>query len=56
MVEATTIIDDRVGTLCGLEGALAMALANRKIEVLLQIGRIANAPLNKIAKLEGMLQ
>lgn len=55
LVEAPTILDDRVGALCRLEGALVMALGDRKLDVLLLDGQTADAPIFKIAKREGVL-
>lgn len=55
LVETPHAIPGRVGALCRLEGALVMALGERKIDVMLKDARTAEAPIFAVAKATGVL-
>lgn len=50
MVETEEILDNRADTVCGLYGALIMALGDRKLDIVLKDARTGVAPIFKIAK------
>jgi predicted nucleotidyltransferase len=54
-VETDEIVPNRIATLCKLEGALVMALGDRKLDILLKDARTLEAPVFKIAKEKGVL-
>lgn len=52
-IEADHIIPNRVQALCRLEGALVMALGDRKLDILLKDTRTPETPIFRIAKQSG---
>lgn len=54
-IEADGIIPNRVEALCKMEGALIMALGNRKLDILLKDARTPEIPIFRIAKQNGVL-
>jgi len=55
LVEIGRPVANRAGILCKLEGALVMALGNRKMDVLLKDGRTQDAPIFHAARQKGVL-
>lgn len=55
LVETEQVIPSRTTALCKLEGALAVRLGDRKIDVLLKDARTADAPIFDIARKTGVL-
>lgn len=55
LVETDANLANRAQAICGLYGALVMALGDRKIDVLLKDGRTPDAELFNIAKRTGAL-
>ena len=55
LIETETVVPNRVGALCQLEGALAVRLGNRKIDVLLKDANTADAPIYHAARRTGVL-
>jgi predicted nucleotidyltransferase len=53
-IETNQTLPNRINTLCNLEGALVMALGDRKMDILLKDGRTADAPIFEIAKQTGV--
>lgn len=55
LIETETVVPSRVGALCQIEGALAVRLGNRKIDVLLKDARTADTPITLAARKTGVL-
>ena len=55
LVETEDIVPNRVETLCKIEGALVMALGDRKLDVLLKDARTPDAPVFAVARRQGVL-
>ena len=55
LVETDEIVPNRVKTLCKIEGALVMALGDRKLDVLLKDARTPDVPVFKVARRQGIL-
>ncbi len=53
-IEADHIVPNRVQALCRLEGALVMALGDRKLDILLKDTRTPETPIFQIAKQNGV--
>ncbi len=53
-IEADHIVPNRVQALCRLEGALVMALGDRKLDILLKDARTPETPIFRIAKQNGV--
>lgn len=53
-IEADHIVPNRVQALCRLEGALVMALGDRKLDILLKDTRTPETPIFRIAKQNGV--
>lgn len=53
-IEAGHIVPNRVQALCRLEGALVMALGDRKLDILLKDTRTPETPIFRIAKQNGV--
>jgi predicted nucleotidyltransferase len=54
LVEADTSLPNRAQALCRLEGALVMALGDRKLDILLKDCRTPDAPIFAIARRRGV--
>lgn len=55
LIETETLVPSRVDALCQIEGALAVRLGNRKIDVLLKDARTADTPIILAARQTGVL-
>jgi predicted nucleotidyltransferase len=55
LVETDEIVPNRVKTLCKIEGALVMALGDRKLDVLLKDARTPDVPVFEVARRQGIL-
>jgi predicted nucleotidyltransferase len=55
LVETDEIVTNRVKTLCKIEGALVMALGDRKLDVLLKDARTPDVPVFEVARRQGIL-
>jgi len=55
LVETEAVIPNRIKTLCRIEGALVMALGDRKLDVLLKDGRTPEVPVFGVARRRGVL-
>lgn len=55
LVETDDVIPNRVKMLCRIEGALAMALGDRKIDILLKDARTPEASVFDVARRRGVL-
>jgi predicted nucleotidyltransferase len=55
LVETDAIVPNRVKTLCKIEGALVMALGDRKLDVLLKDARTPDVPVFEVARQQGIL-
>jgi len=55
LVESDEVVPDRVRLLCKLEGALIMALGDRKLDILLKDARTPDAPVFQVARRQGVL-
>lgn len=53
-IEADHIVSNRVQALCRLEGALVMALGDRKLDILLKDASTPETPIFRIAKQNGV--
>ncbi len=53
-IEADHIVPNRVQALCRLEGALVMALGDRKLDILLKDTSTPETPIFRIAKQNGV--
>jgi predicted nucleotidyltransferase len=54
-VETDQVMPNRIETLCRLEGALIMALGDRKLDILMKDARTRDAPIFRIAREQGVL-
>lgn len=54
-VETDEVVPNRVEALCRLEGALVMALGDRKMDILLKDARTMNVPVFEVARRKGIL-
>jgi predicted nucleotidyltransferase len=54
-VETDDVVPNRVKTLCRIEGALVMALGDRKMDILLKDARTPEAPVFQVARRQGVL-
>ena len=55
LVETDEVVSNRVKTLCKIEGALVMALGDRKMDILLKDARTPDAPVFRVARRQGVL-
>jgi len=55
LVEAETVLANRAETLCRLQGALVMALGDRKLDILLKDTRSGDIPVFEIARRTGVM-
>lgn len=55
LVETDEIVSNRIKTLCKIEGALVMALGDRKLDVLLKDARTPDVPVFEVARRQGIL-
>jgi len=55
LIETERVVPSRVGALCQIEGALAVRLGNRKLDVLLKDARTADSPIYHAARQTGVL-
>ena len=55
LVETDEIVPNRVKTLCKIEGALVMALGDRKLDVLLKDASTPDVPVFEVARRQGIL-
>jgi len=55
LVEAETVLSNRAETLCRLQGALVMALGERKLDILLKDARTGEIPVFEIARRTGVM-
>jgi len=54
LVETETVLSNRAEMLCRLQGALVMALGDRKLDILLKDARSGEAPVFEIARRTGV--
>lgn len=55
LVESDEVIPNRVKALCMIEGALIMALGDRKLDILIKDARTPDAPVFQVARRTGVL-
>ena len=55
LVETDEYVTNRVKTLCKIEGALVMALGDRKLDILLKDARTPDVPVFEVARRQGIL-
>lgn len=55
LIETERVVPSRTSALCQIEGALAMRLGNRKLDVLLKDARTTDAPIFHAARQTGVL-
>lgn len=55
LVESDEVIPNRVKALCKIEGALIMALGDRKLDILIKDARTPDAPVFQVARRTGVL-
>lgn len=55
LIETDRVVASRISVLCRIEGALAVRLGNRKIDLLLKDAQTAEAPLFDAARKTGVL-
>jgi len=55
LVEIDDIVPNRIKTLCKIEGALVMALGDRKLDILLKDARTPDVPVFEVARRQGIL-
>lgn len=55
LVESDEVIPNRVKALCKIEGALVMALGDRKLDILIKDARTPDAPVFQVARRTGVL-
>lgn len=55
LIETDRVVSSRIGALCRIEGALAVRLGNRRIDVLLKDAQTAEAPIFDAARKTGIL-
>jgi len=54
LVEAEAVLSNRAEVLCRLQGALVMALGDRKLDIVLRDARGGDAPVFEIARRTGI--
>lgn len=55
LIETDSVVPSRTNALCQIEGALAVRLGNRRIDLLLKDARTAEAPIFHAARKTGIL-
>lgn len=55
LIETDKVVSSRISALCRIEGALAVRLGNRRIDVLLKDAQTAEAPIFHAARTTGIL-
>jgi predicted nucleotidyltransferase len=55
LVEAETVLPNRAEAICRLQGALIMALGDRKLDILLKDARTGERPVFEIARRTGVM-
>jgi predicted nucleotidyltransferase len=55
LVESDDVIPNRVSMLCKIEGALVMALGDRKLDILIKDARTPDAPIFQVARRQGAM-
>ncbi|PIX98222.1 MAG: hypothetical protein COZ24_01185 [Hydrogenophilales bacterium CG_4_10_14_3_um_filter_63_21] len=55
LVESDDVIPNRVSMLCKIEGALVMALGDRKLDILIKDARTPDAPIFQVAHRQGAM-
>ncbi|MDP2432786.1 MAG: nucleotidyltransferase domain-containing protein [Pseudomonadota bacterium] len=54
-VETDEVVSNRTQTLCDIEGALVIALGNRKMDILLKDARTPDVPVFQVARRTGVM-
>lgn len=55
MIETDRVLPNRAYAICKLDGRFAMALGDRKIDIVLKDARTSDAPIHRSAKEQGVL-